>query len=75
MAWQGYKIFFLFAMDGSTSHAIVYGIHYVVCIGIPHSHMAMSHDHMVCLFDDVVFEKKHTTWLGLLSSTTKHSSH
>ncbi len=35
--------------------AISYGIQYVVCICIPHGHMTMSHDHVVCLFGHAVF--------------------
>ncbi len=43
-----------FTMVGSILHALVYGMHYVVCIEIPHNHMAMLHDNVVCLFDYVV---------------------
>ncbi len=58
-------------------HSILDGVQYVLCIGISHGHMTMSHDHMVSLFGHVVcrIEKRHTTWLVLHSSITKYSSH
>ncbi len=37
----------LYAMVGTIPHAIAYGMHCVVCIGIPYGHMIMSHDQMV----------------------------
>ncbi len=46
-------------MVGSIPHVIVYGMYNEVCLGIPHNN-TMSHDHVVCDFDNVVcqFEKK-----------------
>ncbi len=41
-------------MVDSISYAIAYGMQYVVCIGIPHGHMSMSHSHVLCHFDLVV---------------------
>ncbi len=40
-----------YAMAGSISHITAYDMHYMVFLGIPHDHMNMSHDHLVCHFD------------------------
>ncbi len=42
-------IYVFYAMVGGIPHAIVYGMHYVVCMSIPYSHMTISHDHLVSL--------------------------
>ncbi len=41
-------------MVGIIPHTIAYGMHYMVCIGIPHGYMTMSHDYVLCLVDHVV---------------------
>ncbi len=38
----------------SISHAIAYGMHNEVCIGIPHGQTTMSHENMLCPFDHVM---------------------
>ncbi len=61
---------YIYAMVGSIPHAIASGMWHVVSIGIPYAyHMTMSHDPVVCIFDNVEcipFWKKHTRWLEFI---------
>ncbi len=56
-------------MSESIPHAMTYGMHYVVCKGIPHSRITISHDHVI------MWNASHATWLGLLLYTRTHNSH
>ncbi len=49
------------------SDYIAFGMHYVVCIGIPYCHITMSFDHLVCFFDNLIcLFLKHTRWLEFI---------
>ncbi len=48
-------------MVGSIPHAIAYGMYDVLCIGIPYDHMTMSHNHLICFFE----EKRYTVLLWM----------